>query len=73
MKPILTNGAYGALKWVSMIALPAVAVLAGVLGKTWGWEDIDRIVVTVNAVGVFIGALIGVSTAQYRAERGDDK
>ena len=65
MKTILPNGWYDILKWISMIALPAVAVLVGVLGKTWGWADVDKIVITINAVGVFIGALIGVSTAQY--------
>ena len=67
MKTILPDGWYNVLKWISMIALPAVAVLVGVLGKTWGWSDVDKIVITINAVGVFIGALIGVSTAQYRS------
>ena len=72
MKTILPNGWYDVLKWVSMIALPAVAVLVGVLGKTWGWADVDKIVVTINAVGVFLGALIGVSTAQYRSGGNDN-
>ena len=70
MKTILPNGWYDVLKWISMIALPAVAVLVGVLGKTWGWADVDKIVITINGVGVFIGSLIGVSTAQYN--RGND-
>ena len=65
MKTILPDKWYDVLKWVSMIALPAVAVLVGVLGKTWGWNDVDKVVITINAVGVFIGALIGVSSAQY--------
>jgi len=65
MKTILPNGVYDILKWVSVIALPALAVLVGVLGKTWGLPDVDKIVITINAIGVFIGALIGVSTAQY--------
>jgi hypothetical protein len=29
-------------------------------------------VLTINAVGVFLGALIGVSTAAYNKERGDE-
>lgn len=66
MKTILPDKWYDVLKWVSMIALPAVAVLVGVLGKTWGWPDIDKVVISINAVGVFIGALIGVSCAQYK-------
>jgi len=71
MKTILPNGLYDILKWVSVIALPALAVLVGVLGKTWGMPDVDKIVITINAVGVFIGALIGVSTAQYNRSNGN--
>ncbi len=71
MKTILPNGWYDILKWVSVIALPALAVLVGVLGKTWGMPDVDKIVITINAVGVFIGALIGVSTAQYNRSNGN--
>lgn len=65
MKTILPDGVYDIIKWVSAIALPALAVLVGVLGKTWGLVDVDKIVTTINAVGLFIGALIGVSTVQY--------
>jgi len=68
---ILPNKVYDIIKWVSMIALPAVAVLVGVLGKTWGWADVDKIVITINAIAVFIGALIGVSTAQYNKANGN--
>lgn len=73
MKTILPDKWYNVLKWVSMIALPAVAVLVGVLGKTWGWDDVDKVVVTINAVGVFLGALIGVSTAQYNKGQNNDE
>ena len=71
MKTILPDKWYNFLKWFSIIALPAVAVLVGVLGKTWGWADVDKIVITINAVGVFIGALIGVSCAQYNKANGN--
>lgn len=60
---LLTSKAYGVLKWVGLIAMPALATFVGVLGTVWHWTDTDAIVTTLNAVGVLIGALIGVSQA----------
>ena len=65
MKLMLTNRAYDILKWVCLIGLPAVSVLVATLGQIWGWAGVDKIVLTINAITVFLGALIGVSTAAY--------
>ena len=58
---LLPDKAYKALKWVALIALPAVAWLVGAVGPQWGLPHCGEIVTTINAVGVFVGALIGVS------------
>lgn len=58
---LLPGKAYDALKWLALIALPSVAWLVGVVGPQWGLPHCGEIVTTINAVGVFIGALIGVS------------
>ena len=58
---LLPGKAYDALKWLALIALPAVAWLVGVVGPQWGLPHCGEIVTTINAVGVFVGALIGVS------------
>ena len=60
-KYLLPDKAYKALKWVALIALPAVAWLVGVVGPQWGLPHCGEIVTTINAVGLFVGALIGVS------------
>ena len=52
---------YQALKWVALIALPAVAVFVQAVGPAWGLPHIDQIVTTLNALSVLVGALIGVS------------
>ena len=57
---LLHDKAYEILKWVALIALPAVAWL----------PHCGEIVTTINAVGVFVGALIGVS--QLTATKPDD-
>lgn len=60
---IIPNEVYQVLKWLGLIACPAVATFIGVIGAVWGLADTDAIVTTINAVGVLIGALIGVSAA----------
>ena len=69
---MLNGKVYDVLKWVAIIALPAVDVLIASLGQIWGWENADKITLTVNAVALFIGALIGVSTHAYNKQIGDD-
>lgn len=59
----LNDKVYDILKWIGLIALPALAVFVGVIGPTWGIPYTDQIVTTLNALGVLIGALIGVSAA----------
>lgn len=60
---LLNNKTYEILKWAGLIAFPAIATFIGVIGAVWGWHDTDAIVTTLNAIGVLIGALIGVSHA----------
>ena len=61
MNYLLSDKVYQILKWVALIVLPAVAALISVVGAVWGMPYVDAIVTTINAVGAFIGALIGVS------------
>lgn len=67
---LLPGKAYDALKWLALIALPSVAWLVGVVGPQWGLPHCGEIVTTINAVGVFVGALIGVS--HITAAKSDD-
>ena len=58
---LLPDRAYDFLKWVGLIVCPALAALVGAVGPAWGLPNVDAIVLTINAVGVFIGAVIGAS------------
>lgn len=62
---ILNNKVYDVLKWVVVIALPALAVAYGAFGSTWGLTHVDQVVVTINVLATFLGALICVSTVNY--------
>lgn len=64
------NKVYDILKWLCLIALPALSVLYGVLAGVWGWGYTEEVSTTVNAVVAFVGALIGLSTASYNGDGG---
>lgn len=62
---ILPNNVYDILKVLCTVVLPAVIVLLSSLFDIWSLPNGDKIISTLAAVNVFIGALIGVSSAQY--------
>lgn len=61
MEYFLPDKVYTALKWLGLIACPAIATFVGVVGPVWGMPSVDAVVTTINAVGLLIGALIGAS------------
>ena len=64
----LKDSVYSVLKWVCLIALPACAVLYFTLAKIWGLPYGAEITATINAIALFIGALIGVSQISINKE-----
>lgn len=60
---LLPGRVYDILKWLALIALPAIAWLVGAVGPQWGLPHCGELVTTINAIGLFVGALIGVSPA----------
>ena len=57
----MSDKTYNFLKWLCLIALPALSVLISVVFKVWDIPYAIQITTTINAIAVFIGALIGVS------------
>ena len=64
----LENRQYDILKWIAQILLPAIGTLYFALSKIWGLPFATEIVGTISAVDVFLGALLGISTANYNKE-----
>jgi hypothetical protein len=58
---LLPDRAYDVLKWIGLIVCPALAAFVGAVGPAWGMPHVDAVVLTINAVGVLIGAVIGAS------------
>ena len=68
----MSNKVYDILKWISVIVIPALVILINTLGQVWNWPYVEQISITVSAIGVFIGAVIQVSSAKYNKNT-DDK
>lgn len=70
MKFLLNDKVYDVLKWIVLIVLPACSALYAALAGAWGWGYAEEVTTTLGAVALFLGALIGVSTASYNKTDG---
>lgn len=61
----LPDKIYDILKWVTMIVLPALATAYVGLASIWGWPFADEVAKTTAVICTLLGALLGISTAQY--------
>lgn len=71
----LSNNVYNVFKWLGLIFCPALAVLLATVLPVWGIDAglVKALVITINAIGVFIGALIGVSQATIAREDAEEE
>ena len=64
----LPDKIYNILKWVTMIVLPALATAYVGLAAIWGWPYADEVAKTTAVICTLLGALLGISTAQYNKD-----
>ncbi len=70
----MSNKLYDILKFIALVVLPAAATLWAALGKIWGWPMVTEVTATICAVDTFLGALLGVSSANYaKAQKADEQ
>ena len=65
----LPDKIYDVLKWVTMIVLPALATAYVGLASIWGWPYADEVAKTTAVVCTLLGAILGISTAQYNKDK----
>lgn len=61
----MSNKVYDVLKWIAMVALPAIGTLYFALAGIWGWPYGEQVVGTITAVDTCLGVLLGISSAKY--------
>ena len=64
----MSNKVYDVLKWIALVFLPAAATLYSVLSGIWGLPYGEAILGTIAGVEVFLGTILGVSSAKYHKE-----
>jgi hypothetical protein len=64
----MNNQTYDILKRVAIIIIPALATFVNAAGMVWGIPYTNEATATITAFGVFLGAALGVSSANYTPE-----
>lgn len=67
----MSNRIYDILKYIAQIVLPALGTLYFALSTIWGFPYGEQIVGTITAIDVFLGALLRISTVQYKKKNDD--
>ncbi len=68
---MISNKVYDILKWVALVALDAVGIFYKTIATIWGLPLGDEVLSTCAALSVLIGALIGISSANYNKNGGE--
>ena len=61
----LNNKVYDELKWIVMIVIPAVTTAYVGLAAIWHFPYAEEVAKTSAVICTLLGALLGISTAQY--------
>ena len=67
----LNSKVYDILKWITMICIPALTTAYVGLSAVWGWPYATEVAKTSAVICTLLGALLGISTAQYNKEQND--
>lgn len=72
MKTLLPDKVYDILKWICLIALPALSAFVLFMGTDLS-AQYELIAKWINGIMILLGSLIGVSTVQYNNARSQEK
>lgn len=65
----LSDTAYTILKWLCLVCIPAITTAYVGLAAIWGFPYADEVAKTSAVVCALIGALLGISTAEYNKSK----
>lgn len=64
----MNNKTFDILKYIAQYFLPALGTLIFAICSIWGLSYGEQIVGTITAIDAFLGALLGISTYQYKKD-----
>ena len=62
----MSNKVYDVLKWITLVFLPAVTTLTGVILNCFNVGCTDIVLTIMTAVTTFMGAVLGISNINYK-------
>ena len=65
----IPNKLYDVLKWLCMLALPALALFTQTIFAIWGLPYGEQISATIVAINALLGACLGISTIGYNRQQ----
>ena len=67
----ISNQVYDTLKWIALIALPALLTFYGVVGITCNIPYTEAVLTIGSAFDVMLGKMLGISTNTYKKNGGN--
>lgn len=61
----MSNKVYDVLKWITLVFLPALTTLVGVILNTFNIECTDIVLTIMTAITTFLGTVLGISNINY--------
>jgi hypothetical protein len=62
----MSNKVYDVLKWITLVFMPALITLTGVILNCFNVENTEVILTIMTAIETFMGSLLGVSNINYQ-------
>ena len=70
---MLSDKWYTFLKWLTLVVIPACTTAYVGLAAVWKWPYAEEVAKTSAVVCTLLGALLGISTAQYNKQQPPDE
>ena len=64
----MSNRVYDAMKWLTVVVLPALATFYSLLSGTWGLPYGEQIPTTITGLSTLLGACLMISSSNYNSE-----
>ena len=69
----MSNKVYDILKSIALVVLPALATLVIAVFEIWGLPYGAQIGATITAFATFLGAILTISSAKYKASKDNEE
>lgn len=70
---LLSDSVYTLMKWLTLVVIPACTTAYVGLSAVWKWPYAEEIAKTSAVLCTLLGALLGISTAQYNKQQPPDE